>query len=69
MKSPLAAIPRVTKEFSEQMRTRFVEFYVVALGWLISSANDDWITKSPQTLGPRASLAASYPAISLATTT
>ena len=41
----IAAIPRVTKEFSEQMRTRFVEFYVVALGWLISSANDDWITK------------------------
>ena len=41
----IAAIPRITKEFSEQMRTRFVEFYVVALGWLISSANDDWITE------------------------
>ena len=41
----IAAIPWITQEFSEQMRTRFVEFYAVALGWLISSANDDWITE------------------------
>lgn len=41
----IAAIPRVAQEFSEQMRTRFVEFYAVALGWLINGATDDWITE------------------------
>ena len=41
----IAAIPRIAQEFSEQMRTNFVEFYAVALGWLINGANDDWITE------------------------
>ncbi len=41
----IAAIRRIVQEFSEQMRVRFVEFYVVALGWLISDAMDDWITE------------------------
>ena len=41
----IAAIPGIAAEFSEHMRTRFVEFYVVALGWDINSANDDWITE------------------------
>ena len=41
----IAAIPRIAQEFQGQMLTRFVEFYAVALGWLIDSANDDWITE------------------------
>ena len=41
----VAAVPRVFREFQGQMLTRFVEFYVVALGWFINDANDDWITE------------------------
>ena len=41
----ISAIQRISLEFSEQMRMRFVEFYVVALGWLIGSAIEDWITE------------------------
>ncbi len=37
------AIPRVFREFQGQMLTRFVEFYVVAMGWLIDGATDHWI--------------------------
>ncbi len=39
------AVPRVFQEFQGQMLTRFVEFYVTAMGWLINGANDDWITE------------------------
>ncbi len=39
------AIPRVFGEFQGQMLTRFVEFYVVAMGWLIDGANDQWISE------------------------
>ena len=39
------AVPRVFREFQGQMLTRFVEFYVAAMGWFISEANDDWITE------------------------
>lgn len=41
----VAAVPRVFREFQGQMLTRFVEFYVAALGWLIDGASDDWITE------------------------
>ena len=41
----ITAIPRVVEEFEKRMSTRFLEFYATALGWLISSADDDWITK------------------------
>ena len=39
------AVPRVVREFQEEMLTRFVEFYVAATGWLIDGANDQWITE------------------------
>ena len=41
----IAAVPRIVQDFGEQMRTRFVQFYSVVLGWLINGANDDWITE------------------------
>ena len=41
----ITAIPRIVQDFGEQMRTRFVQSYSVALGWLINGANDDWITE------------------------
>ena len=41
----LAAVPRVIQDFEGEMSTRFVEFYTIALGWLIECANDDWITE------------------------
>ena len=40
-----AAVPRVFREFQREMLTRFVQFYVAEMGWLISSANDSWITE------------------------
>ena len=39
------AVPQVFQEFQGKMLTRFVEFYVAAMGWLINGANDDWITE------------------------
>ena len=38
-------VQRVAQEFQGRMLTRFVEFYVVTMGWLIDGANDDWITE------------------------
>ncbi len=39
------AIPRVIREFQGNTLTRFVEFYVAAMSWLIVGANDNWITE------------------------
>lgn len=38
-------VSRVAQEFQGRMLTRFVEFYVATMGWLINGANDDWITE------------------------
>ena len=38
-------VSRVAQEFQGQMLTRFIEFYVAALGLLINNANEDWITE------------------------
>ena len=40
-----AAVPRVFREFQREMLTRFVQFYVAEMGWLINGANDSWITE------------------------
>ena len=41
----LAAVPRVFREFQREMLTRFIQFYVAEMGWLINGANDSWITE------------------------
>ena len=41
----VGALPRVFREFEGQMLTRFVEFYVAIMGWLIDGASDGWITE------------------------
>ncbi len=42
----VAALPRVFREFQGQMTTRFVQFYVAAIGWLTTDSKDNWITES-----------------------
>lgn len=39
------AVPRVFREFKGELLTRFVEFYVAIMGWLIDGPNDEWITE------------------------
>ena len=41
----ITAVPRIVQEFDHRMLARFVEYYSVALGWLINNANDHWITE------------------------
>ena len=41
----VAAIPRVFREFQDQMTARFIQFYVAAMGWLTTDTNDNWITE------------------------
>ena len=42
--SLIGAVQRIEQDSNRDMRARFVEFYVAALGWFITGANDEWIT-------------------------
>jgi hypothetical protein len=42
--SLIGAVQRIEQHSNRDMRVRFVEFYVAALGWFIIDADDEWIT-------------------------
>ncbi len=41
----IKSVSRVVSEFDDNTLNRFVEFYVIAMSWLIENATDEWITE------------------------
>ena len=41
----IGALQRAIQEFPQQKRSRFIQFYVIALSWLIQNTHDEWIVK------------------------
>ena len=42
--SLIGAVRRIDHDFNRDTALRFAEFYVAALGWFVTGANDEWVT-------------------------
>ena len=43
--SLIGAVQRVSRDFEQDMLVHFMEFYIVALSWLIEDAHDEWVAE------------------------